>query len=163
MPATSKPADAYAGSAIKAHGAGQYLPHQPQQRTIFLFLPTQTRHGFDRAYISSVSPSTLRAGWQCKMHTSQSRPTRGNNDPTLASWFLLAPACYESGAPARLKRYRQSKLREPWETMANLAPGIVFLTASEGGDVRSYSRGGSDRPPKIGFDPESDGCDGSDP
>ena len=36
MPATSKPADAYAGSAIKARGAGQYLPHQPQQRTIFL-------------------------------------------------------------------------------------------------------------------------------
>jgi len=35
MPATSKPADAYAGSAIKARGAGQYLPHQPQQRTIF--------------------------------------------------------------------------------------------------------------------------------
>ena len=76
---------------------------------------------------------------------------RGNNDPTLASWFLLAPACYESGAPARLKRYRRSKLREPWETMANLALRIIFLTASEGGDVRSYSSGGSDRPPKIGL------------
>ena len=46
---------------------------------------------------------------------------------------------------------RRSKLREPWETMANLALGIIFLTASEGGDVRSYSRGGSDRPPKIGL------------
>lgn len=76
---------------------------------------------------------------------------RENNDPTLASWFLLAPACYESGAPARLKRYRRSKSREPWETMAILALGIIFLTASEGGDVRSYSRGGSDRPPKIGL------------
>jgi hypothetical protein len=42
-------------------------------------------------------------------------------------------------------------LREPWETMANLALRIIFLTASEGGDVRSYSSGGSDRPPKIGL------------
>ena len=35
--------------------------------------------------------------------------------------------------------------------MANLALRIIFLTASEGGDVRSYSSAGSDRPPKIGL------------
>ena len=73
--------------------------------------------------------------------------------PASASKDRCRAICrhYESGAPARLKRYRRSKLREPWETMANLALRIIFLTASEGGDVRSYSRGGSDRPPKIGL------------
>jgi len=48
MAATSKPADAYAGSAMKARGAGQYLPHRRLflQRSLLLVKAALTLHRY---------------------------------------------------------------------------------------------------------------------